>query len=85
MQLVQVKRSLKDQELMNDEMMIGDEVPVSKRVKTTKVAQKDNFFADEETSLTQEVEKRAVMRDGRVPMMQKNLLKLEQKKIEKQR
>ena len=65
-------------------MMIGDEVPASK-AKEQKMEIVDNFFVETEQDNQVEVEKRAVMRDGRVPMMQKNLVKKEQREIEQQR
>lgn len=69
MQIVKAKRDAKSKELMHDEQVIGDEV--TQRKETTKI---DSFFAQTPVDPNQ-VEKRAVMRDGRVPMMQKNIAK----------
>ena len=53
--------------------------------KDKSVSQLDPFFVEEANAQEHvQVEKRAVMRDGRVPKFQKNMEKLEQKRIEQQ-
>jgi len=68
-----------------DVKMADEKVAVHDRVDN------DNFFdsasssEDEKEKPVKVVEKRAVMRDGRVPKLAKNYEIIEQKKIEKQR
>ena len=78
MALVKNKRDSKMAELLHDEQVLGDDLGA----KPSEV-QIDAFFTTEEPERAPDVEKRAVMRDGRIPMMQKNLAKLQQKQIEK--
>ena len=79
MEIVKKKRDSKTQELLHDQQVLGDEV--SARQSEDKI---DTFFVADEV-VPPVVEKRAVLRDGRIPMMQKNLEKLQQREIEKQR
>ena len=63
MAIVKSRRDAKNKDLLKDEQVIGDEVAA---IKETKI---DSFFVDSTIAPSMEVEKRAVMRDGRIPMM----------------
>ena len=75
LKMVAVKQEIRDRELWDADVKIEDE----KVVNTVKKIDKDAFFAsdsDDSAVEQQEVEKRPVMRDGRVPKLAKNYEKI---------
>ena len=85
LKMADVKKSIRDKEMWEADH--ADEI-AEKITKAEKPVDKiDPFFqeqsSDEESE--QEVERRAVLRDGRVPKLAKNFEKLQQEKIERQR
>lgn len=78
--MVAFKQDIRDRELWDADVKIEDE----KVVQLTKI-DNDAFFASDSESVHEAVERRPVMRDGRVPKMAKNFEKIQQEKIEKQR
>lgn len=76
--MVAVKREIRDREILDADVVIDDE----KLVKQVDLAN-DAFFASDSDDVV--VEKRPVMRDGRVPKLAKNYEKIYREKIERQR
>ena len=67
MKSVQVKREIRDKELWEADVKMADDFATQKN---TDAVEADAFFAlESEPSDEEHVEKRAVMRDGRVPML----------------
>ena len=94
LKLVEIKRQIRDKEILEADVdsdldQSEDEFPdLDKKVfgKDRDVEKLDPFFTTEEAeNAPQEVEIRPVMRDGRVPKFQKNIEKIRQKEIERQR
>ena len=93
LKLVEIKRQIRDKEILeadvdSDLELNEDACPdLDKKVfgKDRDVEKLDPFFTTEENAPNEEVEIRPVMRDGRVPKFQKNIEKIRQKEIEKQR
>ncbi len=76
--MVAVKREIRDRELWDADVKIDDD-----KVVNQVDLGKDAFFASDSDDVI--VEKRPVMRDGRVPKLAKNFEKIQKEKIEKQR
>jgi hypothetical protein len=88
LKMADVKKQIRDKELWEADH--EDEV-MERVIKVEKAVDKiDSFFIEEASDeeiveAPKEVERRAVLRDGRVPKLAKNFEKLQQEKIEKQR
>ena len=84
---------LEDAEGGEDEAMEAD-VPTMRKVKrdqdskifgkSVSVVQLDPFFEEAKDETKAEIEKRPVMRDGRVPMLQKNVEKAQKEAARRQ-
>ena len=85
--MVSVKKDIRDRELWDADVKIEDERVIN--ADTNSKVEKDAFFAsssDEDDGITsKQIEKRPVMRDGRVPKLAKNFEKMQEQKILKQR
>lgn len=84
--MAEVKKVIRDKELWEADVEIQDERVV--KAATPNIQKLDAFFQSDDSETEQNevhVEKRAVLRDGRVPKLAKNYEKLQQKKIEQQR
>lgn len=96
LKMASFKRDIRDRELWDADVKIEDEKVVNAASGSVKI-EKDAFFESDSEDVDAEsdeeafkfvpapVEKRPVMRDGRVPKMAKNYEKLQKEKIEKQR
>ena len=85
--MVSVKKDIRDRELWDADVKIEDERVIN--ADTNSKVEKDAFFAsssDEDDGIaSKQIEKRPVMRDGRVPKLAKNFEKMQEQKILKQR
>ena len=99
LELAKIKQQIKEKELLEeaDDGIVQDDdmdVPKMKKVrkdhdekvfgKSKSVEQLDPFFQEMKEDDESKIEKRAVMRDGRVPKMEKNMEKARQDAAHKQ-